>query len=273
MAFTHLLSNVMRSKCFLLYLILTLSWCLKYKTRSRWEKFASYSTPSFASSKSPFELQLGSRETPHVSQPETEEERCLRRNQRQAARAAWVRCEPSTPRRNPRRGNTFRASHQVSQNLDGSRSLILVPNFSESGSPPPSSCAAHEEGPKQNPTLAPDVGLLKFVKSHWTQESCEGPLGTNEQTLFRPSVYVDHQPLVLTWGEEKSDSPFVATTRPLSRIGPSMRIFQQASSSLEQAYPGLRRVYVGCIPVFGPSAFGLPKGIWRGTVEAPTDLP
>ena len=45
--FTHLLSNVMRSKHFLSHLILPLSWCLKYKTRSRWEKLASSHNPFF----------------------------------------------------------------------------------------------------------------------------------------------------------------------------------------------------------------------------------
>ena len=38
-AFTHLLSNVMRSKRFLSHLILTLSWCLKNNIKSQWEKF------------------------------------------------------------------------------------------------------------------------------------------------------------------------------------------------------------------------------------------
>ena len=46
-AFTHLLLNVMRSKRFLSHLILTLSRCLKYKTRSRREKFASSYNPFF----------------------------------------------------------------------------------------------------------------------------------------------------------------------------------------------------------------------------------
>ena len=40
-----------------------------------------HTIPCFASSKSPFGLQLGSRETPNASHPETEEERCLPRNQ------------------------------------------------------------------------------------------------------------------------------------------------------------------------------------------------
>ena len=57
-----------------------------------------HTIPSFASSKSPFWLQLGSRET-YASHLETKAKRCLRHNQRRAARAAWVRCEPFIPRR------------------------------------------------------------------------------------------------------------------------------------------------------------------------------
>ena len=57
--FTHLLLNVMRSKRFLSHLILTLSWCLKYKISSWWKKLASSYNP-FPSSKSPFEPLLGS---------------------------------------------------------------------------------------------------------------------------------------------------------------------------------------------------------------------
>ena len=71
-----------------------------------------HTIPCFTSSRSPFELQLGSRETPHASHPETEEERCLRRNQRRAARAVWVRCEPSTPRRDPKTGELARRSRR-----------------------------------------------------------------------------------------------------------------------------------------------------------------
>ena len=140
-----------------------------------------HTIPSFAWSKSPFELQLGSRETPHASHPETEEERCPRRNQRRAARAAWVRCEPSTPRRDPKTGELARSSRRRAQpfllihccsednqaclpgplcssSREGvthsvqvarwartwicSRSSILAPNSCESGSPPPSSLTA-----------------------------------------------------------------------------------------------------------------------------------
>ena len=140
-----------------------------------------HTIPCFASSKSLFGLQLGSRETPYASHPETEEERCLRHNQRRAARAVWVRCEPSTPRRDPKTGELARSSRRRAQpfllihccsgrnraclpgppcssSREGvtpfvqvarwartrscSRSSILVPNSSESGSPPPSSRAA-----------------------------------------------------------------------------------------------------------------------------------
>ena len=43
----HLLLNVMPSKRFQSHLILTLSWCLKNKIRSRWEKFALSYNPFF----------------------------------------------------------------------------------------------------------------------------------------------------------------------------------------------------------------------------------
>ena len=49
--------------------------------------------------------------------------------------------------------------------------------------------------------------------------------GTNKQT----SAYVDLQPLGLTAGEEKSDSPFVSTLHPPSRIGTNIQVFQEAS--------------------------------------------
>ena len=126
-------------------------------------------------------LQLGSRETPLASHPETEEERCSRRNQRRTARAARVRCEPSTHRRDPRTGELARSSRSraqpfllnhccdehnqacllgplLSSSREGvthsmqvarwvrtqscSRSSILAPNSSGSESPPPSSRAA-----------------------------------------------------------------------------------------------------------------------------------
>ena len=140
-----------------------------------------HTIPCFASSNSPFGLQLGSRETPHASHRETEVERCPRRNQCRAELAAWVQCEPSTPRRDPRTDELARSSRRRAQpfllshcrsehnwvcltgppwssNREGvthsvqvarwartrscSRSSILAPNSSGSGSPPPSSRAA-----------------------------------------------------------------------------------------------------------------------------------
>ena len=71
-----------------------------------------HTIPCFTSSKSPFGLQLGSRETPH---PETEEEPRLRRNQRRAARAVWVRWEPSTPRHDPKTAELARSSSRRAQ--------------------------------------------------------------------------------------------------------------------------------------------------------------
>ena len=261
----------------------------------------------FESSKSPFGLQLGSRETPHASHHETEEERCLRRNQRRAARAVGVRCEPSTPRRDPktgwlarssrRRAQPFLPSHYRSEGnqaclaglFEGimhseqvarwartrisSRSSILAPNSSESGSPPPSSRAARWEDQKWNPPLIPDTVLSEAMKGHWTQEGYEGPFGTRGQTVLRPKAYVDLQPLGLSWGEKKSDSPFVSTLSPPSRLGPDMQVFQQASGSPDQAYSKPRCVYVGYRPAYRLSALHLPRAIWRGIVAVPTDVP
>ena len=157
----------------------------KLMPKIRWENhdeksFHRHTILPFASSKSPFGLQLRSRETPHVSHPETGEELCLRRNQRRTARAVWVRCEPSTPRRHPKTDELARSSRRHAQQFllthchiecnraclahplcsssrEGvthsvqvarwartqscSRNSILVPNSSESGSPPSSRAA------------------------------------------------------------------------------------------------------------------------------------
>ena len=264
-----------------------------------------HTIPCFASSKSPFGLQLRSRETPYVSHPETEEERCLRRNQHRAAQAVSVRCEPSTPRRDSKTGEFARSSWRRAQpflpghcrsegnqaclpgmpcssSREGathsvqvarwartrscSRSSILAPNSSESGSPPPSS-----RGSESEPATNSRYSSFRGHERSLDPEGYEGPFGTRRQTVLRPKAYVDFQPLGLTWGEEKPDSPFVSTLRPPSRTGPGMQVFQQASGSPDQAYPDPRCVYVGYRPTFGPSALHLPSAIWRGIVEAPTD--
>ena len=67
--------------------------------------------------------------------------------------------------------------------------------------------------------------------------------------------------------------PYVYTLRPSSKIGPSILVFQQASGYPDQAYPDPRCAFVECRPVYGPSAFGLPRTIWRGIVEAPAEVP
>ena len=82
-----------------------------------------------------------------------------------------------------------------------------------------------KNSPKRNPPLAHVIALSEVVKGHWSQEGYEGPLGTRGQTVFRPSAYLDLQSLGLTGSEEKSDSSFVSTLCPPSRIGPSMQVF------------------------------------------------
>ena len=97
----------MRSKRFLSHLILTLTDAENTKPDHDEKSLHHHTIPSFASTKSPFELQLGSRETPHASHPETEEKRCLRSNQRRAAQAVWVGCEPPHPNVIPERANSL----------------------------------------------------------------------------------------------------------------------------------------------------------------------
>ena len=63
-----------------------------------------HTIPYSTSSKSPFWLRLGSRETPQVSHPSTEAKHCLRRNHRRRARAVWDRCKLSTPPRDSKTG-------------------------------------------------------------------------------------------------------------------------------------------------------------------------
>ena len=180
-----------------------------------------HTIPCFASSKSPFGLQLGSRETPHASHHETEEERCLRRNQRRAAQAFWVRCESSTPWRDPKTGRLTRSSRRHAQpflpthccsegnqaclpgllcssSREGvthsvqvarwtrtrscSRSSILAPNSSESRSPPPSSRAARWEDQKWNLPLIASTLDTDLPTDH---QPCTTPEQSGEGSLKR----------------------------------------------------------------------------------------
>ena len=154
-----------------------------------------------------------------------------------------------------------------------SRSPNLAPNSNGSVPPPSSSRVAPWEGPKWSPPLVSNIVLSEAVKDHWTQKGYEEPHSIRGQTVLRLSAYVDLQPWDLTWGEEKSYSPFVSTSRPLTRIDPSMQVFQRASGSPNQVYREPHCMYVECRPVYRPSAYSLPRVIWWGIVEALADVP
>ena len=80
--------------------------------------------------------------------------------------------------------------------------------------------------------------------------------------MFRPSTNVDFRLLGLTGSKEKSYSPFVSTSRPLTRIGLSMRVFQRARPPLLVRW---KQIYL--------RTGDLPRGIWWGIVVAPVDNP
>ena len=99
-AFTQLLSNVMWLKCFLSGLILT----LKKKNHSKEKSLHRHTISSFASPKSLFAPQLGSRETPFVFHLYTEDQHCPPGNQLRAAPTVWDQCGSTTTRRDFKRG-------------------------------------------------------------------------------------------------------------------------------------------------------------------------
>ena len=105
----------------------------------------------------------------------------------------------------PRRSNVFRAIRQVSGNSEWFKKLDpgaqIQPCRSLRG-PEAESTTSSRYSSFQGHERSLDPGRLRRA------------LGTREQTKFRPSAYVDLQPLGLTWGEEKSNSPFVSTPRP-----------------------------------------------------------
>ena len=74
-----------------------------------------HSIPSFASPKSLFQPQLGSRKTSHASNLDTEDQNCPRCNQCRPAQAVWDRCRPSTPRRDPRMGELAHSSRRCAK--------------------------------------------------------------------------------------------------------------------------------------------------------------
>ena len=172
----------------------------------------------------------------------------------------------------PRRGNTFRASCQVSENSELFKKLDPGAQFKweriSSAVQPRRLLRGSEMEPTTSSRYSSFRGRERSLDPGRLQRAAR-----HSRTVFRPSAYVDLLPLGLTWSEEKSDSPFVSTLRPSSRFGPSMQVFQQASGFPDQAYPDPRCTYVGCRPVYGPLAFGLPRAIWRGIVVAPADVP
>ena len=121
------------------------------------------------------------------------------------------------------------------------------------------------EGLKQSQPLVPDTVFSEAAKGHWIQEVCGGPLGIRRQTVLHLSAYVNLRPLGLTWGKERYCFPFISTPRPLTRIGPSKRVFQRASGSPDQACLEPHCMYVECRPVCGPLAFDL----FRASGEGP----
>ena len=171
----------------------------------------------------------------------------------------------------PNKSNAFCASRQVSENSELFKKLehgaqwericsAGQPRCSIRGSEAVSTTSSRYSS-FRGCERSLDPGRLRKAAWHSPTNSAS-PIG-----LRRPSA------LGLTGGEEKSDSPFVSTLRPLSSIGPGMQVFQQANGSPDQAYPDPRCAYDGCRPVYGPSAFDLPRAIWRGIVEAPADVP
>ena len=130
----------------------------------------------------------------------------------------------------PRRGNAFRASRQVSENSELFKKLDPGVQFQWELISPAVQLRRLLRGSEAESTTnsryrffqgrerSLDLGRLQRASRDW-------------RIVFNPSAYVDLQPLGLTGDEKKSDSPFVSTLRPPSRIGPSVQVFQQASGS------------------------------------------
>ena len=121
---------------------------------------------SFASSKSPFEQQLGSRETSHAPHLETEVRRSPRRNPRRAARAAWVRCRPSILRHDPKTNELTRSCRRRVQ-------LFLLSHYRSGNNRaclPGTLCNSGRKGA----TRSVQVHVSKNLESG-TQFHCEQP--------------------------------------------------------------------------------------------------
>ena len=130
----------------------------------------------------------------------------------------------------PRRGNAFHASRQVSENSELFKKLDPGAQFQRERISPAVQLRRSLRGSEAEPTTSSryssfrgcekslDLGRLRRAARH-------------SRTMFRPSAYADLQPLGLTRSEEKSDSLFVSTLRPPSRIGPSLSAIPWLSRS------------------------------------------
>ena len=99
----------------------------------------------------------------------------------------------------PRRGNVFCASRQVSENSELFKKLDPGAQFQWERISSAVQLRHSQRGSEVEPTTSSRyIALSKAVKGHYTEEGYEGPLSTREQMVFRPSAYVDLQPLGLT---------------------------------------------------------------------------
>ena len=139
----------------------------------------------------------------------------------------------------PRRGNAFRASRQVSENSELFKKLEPgVPFLWERISSVIQPCCS-VRGFEAKPTNSSRYSSFRSRERSLDPRRLRRAIQHSQTNRASPIGL--HRPLGLTGGEEKSDSPFVST---LSRIGPSMQVFQQSSSSPDQAYSDPRCAYV-----------------------------
>ena len=190
----------------------------------------------------------------------------------------WVRCEPSTPwcksqngrtrsqacwdasskplpqraqsgisarpalKFKPRSGKAFRTSHQLSENTELFKKPEPGVRFqwerTSSAVQPCRSLRGSEEEPTTNYRYSSFRGSERSMDPESLRRA------ERHSWANCVSAYVDLRLLGLTWGEEKSYSPFDSTPRPLTRISLSMRVFQRASGSPDQAYPYHHCAYV-----------------------------
>ena len=199
---------------------------------------------------------------------------CLRRNQRRAARAALVRCEPSTPRRDSktgelacsskRRAQPFLLSHCCRDDnrtcLPGlpwnsswegatrsmqtagwarTRNCSRSPNLVTSSAVQP--CRS-QRGSKAKPTTS-----SRYSSFRCREKVTESRKVTKSLTAFAEKQCCTHR-LTSTFGfgpdSRRGKVPLAFCLHPPTRFGSSMKVVQQASGFSDQAYPDPHCVYV-----------------------------